>query len=136
MKKYFIPFIFTLQSTVVFADTDIDKVLSDIKEAKREAKQEMKQITQSTQTKQERLCDGHDGFMRDMIEARKNGIKQEELQLLLFQQFNQNLISIHVLKEMIMLLKGVYIIPDEIMNDEDKLEQFLKDTYWFCVNGQ
>lgn len=136
MKKYLIPLLFALQSTLVFADTDIDQVLRDVNEAGRQAKQEVAKTKTSTSKSKERLCYGHDGFTRDMVKARKEGIAQEELQLILFQQFNQDLITIDVLQEMTTLLKGVYVIPDEIIDDEEKLEQFLKYKYWFCMNGE
>lgn len=133
MRKYLLTLLFALQSTMVFAETNIDKVLRDVNEAGRQAEYEVAKLNLST--KRGRLCYGHDGFTRDMIEARKNGIAQEELQLILFQQFNQNSMTIDVLKEMTTLLKGVYMIRDEIINDEEKLEQFLQNAYWFCMNS-
>lgn len=140
MKKYLIAMLFALSSLSVFAKHDVrsavdvaNQAVRDVQEATREAHQELVKSNLSTQ--KGKLCYGYDGFTRDMIEARKNGIEQEELQLLLFQQFNQNAITIDVLKEMTTVLKGAYLIPDEIIDNDDKLESFLKNMYWLCMNG-
>lgn len=149
MKKYLIAMLFALSSLSVFAkhdvrlavdaanqavrDAEVAQALRDIQDAAREAHQDLVKSNLSTQ--KGKLCYGHDGFTRDMIEARKNGIEQEELQLLLFQQFNQNAITIDVLKEMTTVLKGAYLIPDEIIDNDDKLESFLQNMYWRCMNS-
>ncbi len=89
--------------------------------------------TDTTLKYREKLCLLRDGYIRDMIEERKKGVTQKEIQLELFRLFNANKMTIDNLQEMNHLVKIAFSAPDDVIYDQQRLENLLKDLRFFCM---
>lgn len=135
MKKYLLTLLFALQSTMVFAETDIDKVLRDVNEAGRQAKQEIESIKNKYKTPEELECLAHDEVIQHTIILRKMGFSAEELETRLFKMYYNNHITIDELKENMILVKSVYGLPQQVIDSEYETEKFLNKGYEKCLSN-
>lgn len=135
MRKYVIPLIFALQSTMVFAETDIDKVLRDVNEAGRQAKLEIEDLKNKQKTPEELECLAHGEVIQRTIILRKMDFSAEELETRLFKMYYNNHITIDELKENMILVKSVYELPQQVIDNEYETEKFLNKGYEKCLSN-
>lgn len=135
MKKYLLTLIFALQSTMVFAETDIDKVLRDVNEAGRQAKLEIEDLKNKQKTPEELECLAHGEVIQRTMTLRKMDFSAEELEKRLFKMYYNNHMTIDELKENMILVKSVYGLPQQVIDSEYETKKFLKKGYEKCLSN-